>query len=101
MKVSSLIIPAVAALALGAVTSANAAMPVQPPANGDSTIVPVDCAWGWYRGWDGQCYVRGTGPRYYGYYGPRRWHHDYYGYYRQSYRRYYGWPYQRSDEEGY
>ena len=100
MKVSSVKIPAVAALVLGAVTSANAAMPVAP-ASGDTSVVLVGCAWGWYRGWDGQCYVGGTGPGYYGYgyYGPRRWHRHYYGYYRPYRYRdyggypYYGWPY--------
>jgi hypothetical protein len=36
-------------------------MPV-PRANDDSSIVPIGCAWGWYRGFDGQCYVVGGGP---------------------------------------
>jgi hypothetical protein len=101
MKVSSLKIPAVVALVLGAVTSANAAMPV-PPANGDSSIVVVDCAWGWYRGPDGQCYVIGTRPGYYGggYYRHRGWHRDYYEHYRSPYRRnpYYGRPYENDDD---
>jgi hypothetical protein len=92
MKISSLKTPAVAALVLGAVTSADAAMPVQR-ANGDSSVVLVRCAWGWYRGWDGQCYVRGTRPGYYGYY--RRWHPDYYGYYRSPYYGYDRSPYRR------
>jgi hypothetical protein len=92
MKVSSLKIPAVVALVLGAVTSANAAMPV-PRANSDSSIVLVACAYGWYRGFDGQCYLYGWRPGYYGYYGPRRWHRHYYGYYRSPYRGFYRWPY--------
>jgi hypothetical protein len=44
---------------LGAVTSTNAAMPVAP-ASGDTSVVLVDRAWGWYRGPDEQCYVMGT-----------------------------------------
>jgi hypothetical protein len=74
MKVSSLKIPAIVALGLGAVTSANAAMPVAP-AGIDRSIVLIDCAWGWYRGPDGQCYISGTGPQYRGdgYYGHRYW----------------------------
>jgi hypothetical protein len=107
MKVSSLKIPAVAALVLGAVTSANAAMPA-PPANVDSGIVLVGCAWGWYRGPDGQCYVVGTRPGYYGggyygggYYGHRGWHRDYYERYRPPYRSdpYYGRPYENDDDD--
>ena len=104
MKVSSLKIPAVVALVLGAVTSANAAMSV-PRANGGSSIVLIGCAYGWYRGPDGQCYVGGMGPGYYGGYY-RRWHRPYYGYYRAPYRAYpyyggypyYGRPY-GSDED--
>jgi hypothetical protein len=89
MKVSS-VIPAVAALALGAVTSANAAMPV-PRANGGLSIVPVDCAYGWYRGPDGQCYPVGYGAR--GYYGNRGQHRGWYqGQHRGWYRDYDG-PY--------
>jgi hypothetical protein len=74
MKVPTLKIPAVVALALSAVTSANAAMPVAP-AGIDRSIVLVDCAWGWYRGPDGQCYVNGTGPYRGGgaYYRQRDW----------------------------
>jgi hypothetical protein len=75
MKVSSLKIPAIVALGLGAVTSANAAMPVAP-AGIDRSIVLIDCAWGWYRGPDGQCYISGRGPQYRGdgiYYGHRDW----------------------------
>jgi hypothetical protein len=60
MKVSSLKIPAIVALALGTATSANAAMPVAP-VGGDPSIVFVDCAVGWYHGPDGQCYPFGTG----------------------------------------
>ena len=41
MKISNLKIPPVAALMLGAATSANAAMPVQRPANGGLSIVLV------------------------------------------------------------
>jgi hypothetical protein len=115
MKVAVLKIPAVAALVLGAVTSANAAMPGQQPSNSDSSIVLVECAYGWYRGPDGQCYVGGTGPGYYGhryygyggggYYGHRRWYGDYY--YRSPYRAYpyyggypyYGRPYGYDDDD--
>jgi hypothetical protein len=28
---------------------------------GDTSVVLVGCAYGWYRGPDGQCYVGGTG----------------------------------------
>jgi hypothetical protein len=70
MKISSLKIPAVVALVLGAGTSANAAMSV-PRANGESGIVLVACARGWYRGTDGQCYLVGMRS------GPRRWYGEY------------------------
>ena len=112
MKVSSVKIPAVAALVLGAVTSANAAMPVQPPASGDSSTVLVDCAYGWYRGPDGQCYPFGYGtqPRYYGnrgwhrgwYQGRHRgWDRDYYESYQVPYQRYpyYGQPYGYDEDD--
>ena len=97
MKVSSLKIPAVVALVLGAVTSANAAMSV-PRANGGSSIVLIGCAYGWYRGPDGQCYVVGTQPRHRGWYQGQ---HNYEGYpspfraypYYGGYR-YYGRPYE-------
>jgi hypothetical protein len=88
-------------LVLGAMTSANAAMPV-PPASGDTSVVLVGCAYGWYRGPDGQCYVGGTGPGYYGgdYYGNRGRHRGWYkekhrGWDRDYYERYpyYGRPY--------
>jgi hypothetical protein len=92
MKVSSLKIPAVAALALGALTSANAAIPVQRPANGDSSVVLVDCAYGWYRGPDGQCYPHGYGNRgqHRGWYQGRHqsWYRDYDGSYPSPYRAY-------------
>jgi hypothetical protein len=90
---------------MGAMTSANAAMPVRR-ANGDSSVVLIDCAYGWYRGPDGQCYPYGYGrqPGYYGggYYGHRRWYgdnRDYY--YRQPYRRYpyYGGPYGYGEDD--
>jgi hypothetical protein len=105
MKVSSLKMPAVVALVLAAVTSADAAMPV-PRASGDSSLVLVGCAYGWYRGPDGQCYVGGTGPGYYGGYY-RRWHRPYYGYYRSPYRAYpyyggypyYGRPYEYDEDD--
>src|SRR6516225_757713 len=108
MKISSLKTPAVAALVLGAVTSADAAMPVQR-ANGDSSIVLVGCAYGWYRGPDGQCYVGGTGPGYYGggyyygypgyyyggdYYGNRGWHRGWYQGRHRGYYKHYGRPYE-------
>ena len=111
MKVSSLKIPAVVALVLGAVTSANAAMPV-PRANGGSSIVLVDCAYGWYRGPDGQCYPFGYGtqPGYYGNRGRHRgwyqgrhrgWDRDYYESYQVPYRRYpyYGQPYGYEEDD--
>jgi hypothetical protein len=89
MKLSILKIPPIVALALSATTSAYAAMLVVPPAAVDSSIVRVDCDYGWYRGPDGRCYIEGTGPRYYrgrgyyerrGYYRHRDWHRgDEYG----------------------
>jgi hypothetical protein len=72
MKALNLKISMIAALALGAASSANAAMPVAPIA-GDPSIILVACAPGWYRGPGGACYIIGTGPRHYGgggvYYG--------------------------------
>jgi hypothetical protein len=67
-------------------------------ANGGSSIVSVDCAYGWYRGPDGQCYVVGTQPRHRGWYQGQ---HNYEGYpspfraypYYGGYR-YYGRPYE-------
>jgi hypothetical protein len=91
MKLSNLKIPAVAALMLGAVTSANAAMPV-PRTNFDTSMVLVACAYGWFRGPDGQCYPYGWRPGYNGGYY-RRWHRPYYGYYRAPYRPYQYYPY--------
>jgi hypothetical protein len=102
MKILSLKVSAVVALALSAVTSANAAMPVAR-VTVDPSIVLADCAVGWYRGPDGQCYIIGMGigggygygggiyygrPGYYGhprYYGHPGWHGGYYrhpGYHR-------------------
>jgi hypothetical protein len=98
MKVSSLKLPAIVALALGAATSAATAMPMVPLAGGGPNVALVDCAYGWYRGSDGQCYLHGTRPSYHrggGYYGGggynrrRDWHRgDEYGgdqYRRQQY----------------
>jgi hypothetical protein len=99
MKVLSL---AIVALALGAGTSANAAMPVAP-ATGDSSIVLVDCAYGWYRGPDGQCYPYGWRPGYHGggYYQHQHWHPDYYEPYPVPYRRYphYVQPYAYDEDD--
>jgi hypothetical protein len=89
MKVPSLNIPAIVALALSAATSTATALPVVPLAEGGPSVVLVDCAYGWYRGPDGQCYVYGTSPRYRrggGYYGGG-------GYYRRR-------DWQRWDEYG-
>jgi hypothetical protein len=100
MKVSILKIPPIVALALSATTSAYAAMLVAPPVAADSSIVRVDCDYGWYRGPDGRCYIAGTGPRYYrgrgnyerGYYRHRDWHRgDEYG--GDQYRPQYPLPY--------
>jgi hypothetical protein len=79
---------AVVGFGLGATTIVCAAMPVGPPVQGDPGIDRVDCAYGWYRGPDGRCYIAGTGPRYY-----RR------GYYRD--RDYYDQPDWRPDYGGY
>jgi hypothetical protein len=110
MKISNLKMPAIVVLALGAVTSANA-MPV-PRAGGTASIVLVDCAYGWYRGPDGQCYPFGYGtqPEYYGnrgwhrgwYQGRHRgWDRDYYESYQVPYRRYpyYGQPYGYEEDD--
>jgi hypothetical protein len=95
MKVLNLKIPAVVALALSAATSAATAMPVVPLVGGGPNVVLVDCAYGWYRGPDGQCYPFGTGPRHHrgggyygggGYDGRRDWHRG--DEYRRRYRPY-------------
>jgi hypothetical protein len=93
MKMSSLTIAALGSLVFCGATSANAAMPVLPLAGGDPAVILVDCAYGWYRGPDGQCYISGRGPRYYrgyerrGYYRHRDWHRgdEYGGDYRRPY----------------
>jgi hypothetical protein len=78
MKTKSLRVAAILALGLGTMT-AHAAMPVAPtPPKKDLGIIHTACSYGWYRGPDGQCYIAGTGPRYY----RRRYYHDR-GYYPQ------------------
>jgi hypothetical protein len=81
------------ALALGASTSSEAAMPLAPIGI-DPIVVQVACAPGWYRGPGGACYIIGTGPGYYGgggYYGRPVYRGGYYG--RPAYRGgYYGHP---------
>ena len=72
MKASRLVVLMFVALALGASSSAEAAMPFTPIGI-DPIVVQVACAPGWYRGPGGACYIIGTGPGYYGgggYYGP-------------------------------
>jgi hypothetical protein len=95
MKVSSLKIPALVALALGGVTSANAMMPAAA-VGVEPSVVLVDCGYGWYRGPDGQCYLHGTRPRYHrdeGYYRHRDWHRDEYR------RHHYGRPYEEHQDD--
>jgi hypothetical protein len=80
-------------LALSAATSAALAMPGIPSAGGGPSVVLVDCAWGWYRGPDGRCYISGRGPQYRGdgiYYGHRDWRggEAYDEYYPPAYPRY-------------
>jgi hypothetical protein len=69
-----------------------------PPANCDPSIVLVACAWGWYRGPDGQCYPLGMRP---GYYGGGGYQRDYYEHYRPPYRRYpyYGRPHEYDEDD--
>jgi hypothetical protein len=101
MKVSSLKVPAIVALALSAATSAATALPMVRLARGGPSVVLVDCAFGWYRGPDGRCYVAGTRPRYHrdeGYDRRRDWHRDEYR--RDEYRRHhYGRPYEEHQDD--